>query len=276
MDRKIGVFFQPKIPGAVHWAAAVRDRLAELGFEGWVADVNAPPSPLEADLIITLGGDGTILAVARLAAPLDIPILPVNLGRLGFMAEFDPHQLLAQLPELLRGDGWVERRRLLTATLTRSGAAVREVLALNDIVISRGSVARVIRVRTHVDGAYLTTYVGDGVIVATATGSTAYALAAGGPILHPELTDLLISPINPHLSFDRVLIVPGAAKIEMEAIADHQPFLVVDGQEHLPLEPGDLVGATLSPYAASLLRWQPRNYFYSSLMRRLRGRDSEL
>jgi len=141
LDRKIGVFFQPKIPGAVHWAAAVRDRLAELGFEGWVADVNAPPSPLEADLIITLGGDGTILAVARLAAPLDIPILPVNLGRLGFMAEFDPHQLLAQLPELLRGDGWVERRRLLTATLTRSGAAVREVLALNDIVISRGSVA---------------------------------------------------------------------------------------------------------------------------------------
>ncbi len=276
MYRKIGIVFQPRVRNAAHWAAVVHQRLAEFGREAWVADVTTPPAPFEADLVITLGGDGTILAVARTAAPLEVPILAVNLGRLGFMAELDPHQLLERLPDILKGDGWVERRRMLAATLTRSGASVRELLALNDVVISRGSVARVIRVRTRVDGAYLTTYVGDGVIVATATGSTAYALAAGGPILHPELSDLLITPINPHLSFERTLIVPGAAKIEMEAIADHQPLLVVDGQEHLPLEPGDLVCATISPYTANLLRWQPRNYFYGSLLRRLRGRDSEL
>ncbi len=276
MYRKIGIVFQPRVRNAAHWAAVVRQHLTGFGLEAWVADVASPPTPLEADLIISLGGDGTILAAARVAAPLGIPILAVNLGRLGFMTEFDPHQLLERLPDVLKGDGWVERRRMLSATLTRSGSAVRELLALNDVVMSRGSIARVIRVRVSVDGAYLTTYVGDGVIVATATGSTAYALAADGPILHPELSDILITPINPHLSFDRTLIVPGGAKIEMEAVADHQPFLVVDGQEHLPLEQGDLVCATLSPYTANLLRWQPRNYFYSSLLRRLRGRDSEL
>jgi NAD+ kinase len=221
-------------------------------------------------LLLSIGGDGTILRAARASVPWSVPIVGINLGRLGFMTEFSAEEALDRLPAFLAGDGWIDERTMLQAEPTRSSKEPSPPFhALNDIVVGRGAICRVIRVEVTIDGAPLSTYKADGVILSTATGSTAYSLAAGGPILYPQAKEILLNPISPHPVYANPLLLPPAAVVELMVQTDHQAMLSIDGQIDLALESGDSVRVRLSPYTARFLRAQPPTFFYSSLMQRL-------
>jgi len=271
---KIGVLTHPKIPVSATLGAEITEWLQEKGVTVWNAsswDVEQADVQLEAmDILIALGGDGTLLRMARLAAPFSLPILGVNLGRLGFLAEVNPEEWRSALKRVLENDYWVEKRLMLRVETRRNGALIGESIdALNEVVVSRGGIARVVRITTEINNSYLTTYVADGVIVSTPTGSTAYALAAGGPILAPELNNLILLPIAPHLSLARPLVTPPNAVISLKVRIDHRAILTADGQFYIDLEDGDRVIVAASPNVASFIRLGPRDYFYNSLMERL-------
>jgi NAD+ kinase len=230
-----------------------------------------------ADLLITLGGDGTLLRAARIGAADGVPMLGVKMGKLGFLAEIMPDNWEVPLRQTLQGDHWTEERLMLRARVERMDDGVPFVLCehdgLNDIVLSRGDLARVVRISAHLDGEYLTTYTCDGVITSTATGSTGYALAVGGPILPPELRNMLVIPISPHLSMDRAIVLSRGSEVRLQAYADYHPMLTVDGQVVVELHSGDQVVITGSPHVARFIRLKDRNYFYQSLMDKLRWTD---
>ncbi len=228
------------------------------------------------DLLITLGGDGTLLRAARLGARFGVPMLGVKMGRLGFLAEILPDNWQHPLDRMLRGDYWLEERLMVRARLERPVAgsdAQRTVVcehdALNDVVLSRGALARIVRIRAELDGGYLTTYTCDGLIISTATGSTGYALAVDGPIMPPELRNILIIPIAPHLSMDRAVILSEGTEIRLRAYVDHEAMLTVDGQFVVEVSAGDEVVVTGSPHLARFIRLRDRNYFYQALMAKL-------
>jgi NAD+ kinase len=205
-----------------------------------------------------------------MVAPHGVPIVGLNMGRLGFLSELTPDDWREKLPRILTGDFWVEERMMLHAKALRGGTAFDEYQALNDVVISRGSLARIIRADTHIDGGHLVTYAADGVIVATPTGSTAYALAVGGPIMPPELHNILVIPIAPHLSLERAIVLSEGAVVDLHISTDHEAILTVDGQFALALADGDQVIVRASPHQARFARVQERTYFYKTLMARLR------
>jgi NAD+ kinase len=220
------------------------------------------------DLLVTLGGDGSILRAARMACDFGVAVLGVKMGRLGFLAELEPDQWHGALPRLLAGDFWLEERMMLYAEYHR-GQESRQYQALNDVVVSRGSLARIVRLETYIDGSYLTTYAADGLIISTATGSTAYALAAGGPILPPQLQNFLLIPIAAHLTINRAIVLGRGDTVEVKVHTDHQAILTVDGQFEYELRDGDLVTVQASPYVSRFIRLQDRTYFYRTLMDRL-------
>ncbi|MEE9202500.1 MAG: NAD(+)/NADH kinase, partial [Dehalococcoidia bacterium] len=247
-----------------------------LGAGVWLcpaADEDAAHSRLPGtDLLLSLGGDGTILRAARAAAPFGVPILGVNLGRLGFIAEVAPQELHHRLPGLLAGEGWVEERAMLQVDCLPPGDNGRSLHGLNDVVVARGEAVRVVYVRVSVDGEPLTTFKGDGLIVATATGSTGYALSAGGPILYPQAREMLLQPVAPHLSWRSPLVLSPEAVVEMEVTTDHPAVMSLDGQVHLPLAQGHRVSARRSPHPARFLRTEPPGFFYRTLGQRLLDR----
>jgi NAD+ kinase len=222
------------------------------------------------DLIFTFGGDGTVLRAARYASPLRVPIVGINLGRVGFLTEMNPWQVQERLPLFLVGRYWLERRAMLRAELWRDGALVNTFLALNDIVVARAALSRVVNCALSVNGSRVTTYVADGVIVATPTGSTAYSMAAGGPIMHPELQSIVVTPIAPYLTVIKSLVLPDDNKIDLHIETDDEAFLTVDGQLHVPMRHGDTVSLTTSPDPCLFARVQDRAYFSSTLVNRLR------
>ena len=271
---KIGVFTHPKIPVSQTMGAEIAEWLQEHGVEvcttsSWNEDkISTQLDSL--DVLIALGGDGSLLRTARLAASYSLPILGINLGRLGFLAEVNPDEWRNALSRLLAGDYWVEQRLMLRVETHRDGNLVGEIIeGLNEVVVSRGGIARVVRITTEVNGSCLTTYVADGVIVSTPTGSTAYALAAGGPILAPELHNLVLIPIAPHLSLARPLVMPATAVISLRVRTDHRAILTVDGQLYIDLQDGDRLLIAASPNVARFIRLRSRDYFYNSLMERL-------
>jgi NAD+ kinase len=229
------------------------------------------------DLALSVGGDGTILRVARLVARFGVPIVGVNMGHLGFMTEFSASEVLEKLPAVLAGEAWVDQRAMLQVDLlTQSkGGDRRESTfhALNDVLVGRGSVPRIINVVTTVNGAPLSNYRVDGVIVSTATGSTGYSLAAGGPILYPQAEEMLIKPVSAHLSLPYALVLPPAAEVKMVVHTNHEAVLSIDGQVNVPLRDGDTVTAKRSPYNARFLRTSPRDLFYAALEQRLKVRE---
>jgi NAD+ kinase len=210
-----------------------------------------------------------MLRGGRLTAPWQIPVLGVDLGRLGFLVEAQPEEWQAVLDRVLAGDYWIEERMMLHVEHRRARERLGEYEALNEAVVSRGALARPVRLRTMVDGAELTTYVADGLILATPTGSTAYALAAGGPILPPELKNILLIAIAPHLSIDRAIVLPQGAAVEVIVHTDHQAILSSDGQVEVPLLAGDRIGVRMSDHSARFVRLRPPGYFYASLMARM-------
>jgi NAD+ kinase len=251
-------------------AAEMLEYIESLGASAWVRsswDEKAITEVLaELDLLITLGGDGSLLRAARLTASRSIPILGINMGRLGFLAEVQPAEWPDRTRQTLLGHYWVEERMMLHAEHCRGETVVNVYEALNEIVISRGQLARVVRLGTHIDGEFLTTYTADGLIIATATGSTAYALAAGGPILPPELENFLLVPLAPHLSLDRALVLSKGATIQVQVSTDHTAVLTGDGQFEIELTDGDEIVVNASPWVGRFIRLQGKNYFYRTLM----------
>jgi NAD+ kinase len=269
----IGILYHPKLAESRVMAAEIFEYIEGLGASAWVSstwDESVVRSHLaSSDLIIVLGGDGSMLRAARLTAPHDIPILMINLGRLGFLAEMQPAEWPSRLQQAMFGDFWVEKRMMVHAAHHRQDETIGTYEALNEVVISRGQFARVIRLNTYIDGGFLTTYTADGLILSTATGSTAYALAAGGPILPPELENFLLIPLAAHLSLDRAIVLSKGVTVCVQISTDHTAALTVDGQFEIELADGDEVVMSAGPSVGRFVRLQARNYFYRTLMGRL-------
>ena len=237
------------------------------------ADERAAADALAAaDLAVTLGGDGTILRAARLALASGAPILGVNLGELGFLAELSPSDSLTKLPAVLAGEGWIEERLVLSvAANDRVGQRIAgPLVALNDVFVGRGELSRVVRIRLSADGQPFTTCHGDGVLVSTPTGSTAYNLAAGGPVLDPRLRSIVLTPVNPYLTFAYPVVLAPDVGMELVVSTDHGAALTVDGQIDVPLPDGAIVRVEPHPRAARFLRLRPPSHFYRDLSGRLR------
>ncbi|MDT8307349.1 MAG: NAD(+)/NADH kinase [Anaerolineae bacterium] len=221
------------------------------------------------DLTIVLGGDGSTLRTARVAACYDVPIFGINLGRVGFLSEAEPADWRRRLAAVVEGDYWIERRLMLNCRAYRGQTCLAEHVALNDVVVSRGSQARVLRLHLYVDNDLVTTYTADGLIVATPTGSTAYAMAAGGPLLPPQLLNLLVVPVAPHLSLDRAVILHEKAVVTIQVEMDHEASMAADGQQTFALESGDQVEVISHDDQASFVRVGNKSYFYHRLMEKL-------
>ena len=279
----IGILHHPRKPESAPLAGLMAEFVQLNGCNAWLDSAwdesgitgRLHESP-ELDMLITLGGDGTMLRAARMGAAAGIPILGVKMGRLGFLAEVEPEDWQAPLQKVLAGQYWLERRLMLDVHLQRNSDSIphdqrsAHFEALNEVVVSRGRLARIVRVSTWIDGDFLTTYAADGVIVATATGSTGYALAAGGPILPPELRNILVVPIAPHLSLDRALVLSEGEVVKLEVVADHQIILSVDGQFDVEVQNGDTIEVTASEHSANFVRVRRPAYFYRNLMQRLK------
>lgn len=236
-------------------------------FRGRVADG-------EFDLLIMLGGDGGMLRAGHLCAPNDLPILGINLGRLGFLIEVQRDEWKSALERILAGEYWLEKRMMLRAEHRRDGQILGEWQVLNEVFIGRGEIVRPVRLRTEVDNRHLTTYVADAVIVSTPTGSTAYALAAGGPVLPPDLRNILIVPVAPHLTFDRAVVLHEGSGVEVFVYTDHQAILSADGQEPVPLADGDSILIGASEDTAEFVRFQEPDYFYRNVNKRMNQNPS--
>ncbi len=215
-----------------------------------------------------------MLRAARVCARANVPVFGINTGHLGFLTEASPTNWAASLDALLEGRYWIEQRMMIRSELRRDGVCLRQDDALNDAVISRGAVARAVVLDTYIDNAWATTYFADGLIIATPTGSTAYALAVGGPILPPELKNILVVPVAAHLSLDRPLVLSEGAAIEVVVSPKTKADTVlnIDGEGLATLEKGDSIIVHASDYQSRFIRLRDRNYFYRSLLDRLEPR----
>ena len=217
------------------------------------------------DLLVALGGDGTMLRAGHLCGPLGLPILGINMGRFGFLTEIGQTQWQEVIPRLLSDEFWLEQRMMLHAEQWRAGKRIGDWEVLNEIVVSRGYNVRPVHLIANVDGRYLTTFVADGLIASTATGSTAYALAVGGPILPPELRTILLVAVAPHLSLDRAIVLAEGSSVSIIVQIGHQAVLSPDGQSPIDLADGDQVDVRASQHTAQFVRFQDPGYFYRNL-----------
>lgn len=217
------------------------------------------------DLVIALGGDGTMLRAGHLCAPVDIPLLGINIGTFGFLVELKRDQWREYMPRLLAGDFRYEERMMLHAYCVRSGEKNEPFDVINDVVVARGQYVRPINVEALLNGSHIASYVADGLIAATPTGSTAYALAAGGPILPPESRNILLMPVAPHLSVDRAVVLSEGVSVTMRVITSHEAVVSIDGQPPVQLASGDSVEVTAHEKSLLMVRFQDPNYFYRNL-----------
>jgi NAD+ kinase len=261
------------LAGSRVMAAEMLEFIESLGASAWVSSSWSEEAIREhlqdLDLLITLGGDGSMLRAARLTTRQAVPILGVNMGRLGFLTEVQPAEWPDHIRRTLLGNYWIEERMMVHAEHRRNGQMINAYEGLNEIVISRGQLARVVRLHTYIDGGFLTTYTADGLIISTATGSTAYALAAGGPILPPELENFLLIPLAPHLSLDRAIVLSKGATVCVQVSTDHTAVLTIDGQFEIEVSNDDEVIMSASPSVGRFVRLQEKTYFYRTLMHRL-------
>ncbi|MGC9397974.1 MAG: NAD(+)/NADH kinase [Anaerolineae bacterium] len=276
----IGLFYNPRVSTARPLAEEIAAWLKARNVHSWTCSTKEKPPDDElcrdaTDLLVTLGGDGTILRAMPLVAPLAIPVLGLNLGRVGFLTECEPDEWPAVMTQIMEGKGTIEERLMLQVTLYRQGEQIAQDVALNDAVISRGGLALTMRLETLVEGTPLTRYVADGLILATATGSTAYSYAVGGPILPPWIDNILLSPIAAHLSLDRPLVLNDEATVEVIVHTRVPGTLTVDGHLVGELLEGDRVCVERSALKARFLRLRSRGDFYRTLVKRLTPREDE-
>lgn len=280
--RTVGIIAKPDVPHAASLVASLLDWLAERGI-AWrldpVAAAYAPgrgPAiprdqlPEGCQMVIVLGGDGTLLAAARAIAGRDIPLFAVNLGGLGFLTTISTNELFPELERALRGEHRIARRRMLACEVLRGEQAVSRYVALNDVVVTKAHIARMIDLVAYVDAHFVCRYKADGLIVSTPTGSTAYSLSAGGPIIFPSVAALCITPICPHTLTNRPVIVPDSSVIQIiNSAADNDAYLTIDGQVGEPLLRDDRIICRASPYSLSLVR-PPRMLFFDVLRQKLK------
>ncbi|MFC1920931.1 NAD(+)/NADH kinase [Chloroflexota bacterium] len=277
---KVGILYHPMKEAATPLAEKLEKFLKDKAIDTWVCSAwevdEARARVNGTDLILSIGGDGTILRAAQTIVPEPTPITGINLGHLGFMTELAVEEAEEKLTALLAGDGWIDERCLLQAELSienNKQEPPQKFYALNDVVVSHGAVARVIHAEVSIDGELLTTYKADGVIVATATGSTGYALAANGPILHPQAEELILVPIAPHLSSAYSLVLPSTSEVKLRLSITHPATLSIDGHINLPLSEGAAITVKHSRNTVRFLRIHPKSTFYGSLEQRLKGKQ---
>ena len=226
---------------------------------------------MEARVLITVGGDGTLLRAARMAAQADVPLLGVNLGRLGFLTEIEAADALEFAPRYLAGEfSWMDERHMVQCVTRTAQGESEPVHVLNDVVVGRGRIAHMARIGVAVNGVELTAYQADAVIVSTATGSTAYALSVGGPILYPASGDMVVVPVATHGDLDAPVVVPAESGVELVVKSDHDAIMTADGYVDIPMARGDAALVSASPYRARFLRMGPPERFYETLVYRLR------
>jgi len=223
----------------------------------------SPEGLSDKDIAITMGGDGTLLHCARILAGADIPILGVNIGDFGFITEISKDEWIEAYEEYLAGKLGVSRRVMFDADVTREGASIASFQGLNDAVIRSSGVSRIIRLRVFLSKTYIGRYRADGVILATPTGSTAYSMAAGGPILHPEMDAFILNPICPFTLSNRPIIIPGGESLEIEIEREQRTstMLTIDGQDVFQLTPGDRVVMKKSSKCSLIIRSNKRNFY---------------
>ena len=273
--RTVGIFSRPRRADLTNIVAPLLDWLAKRGYRALydtetaeaLSDGNNPGIErhrlaAEADLLVVLGGDGTLLAAAREAAPHGIPILPVNLGSLGFLTSFTLDELYPALEETLSGKAETSERVMLTAALRRGGQIVESKNVLNEAVINKGALARMIEVELFIDAEFVCRYRADGLIIATPTGSTAYSLSAGGPIVHPAVECLIVTPICPHTLTDRPLVIADTCCIEMRLRGYAESvYLTLDGQKGIVMESEDRVSITRAQGRLKLIQPHRKSYY---------------
>ena len=275
--KKIAIFAKVHDPRCLGIAEDLTEWLAGRGITASVEDHLSKrlrrPSAAEsaesseiardADLVVVLGGDGTLIAAARLVGDREVPILGVNLGSLGFLTEITLDELYPSVERCLEGDFEVSERMMLLASVERQGEVVELHRVLNDVVINKGALARIIDMETAVSGRYLTTFKADGLIISTPTGSTGYSLSANGPILHPELECISITPICPHTLTNRPLVMAGDARISITLASsmDDAVFLTLDGQVGVKLVCGDVVQIRRAGQVTRLVQSRSKDYF---------------
>lgn len=263
------------LPRVLAWCAerglepfADRDTAALLA-DGAVGALRKPDLPGHVDLIVVLGGDGTLLAMARLVGDLGVPILGVNLGGLGFLTALTVDELIPALDAHLRGDLVLEERMMLSAAVTRQGERLAEYVALNDVVIMKSAMSRIIRLEVAVDQQFATGYRADGLIISTPTGSTAYGLSAGGPIVFPTMDAVVLTPICSHTLTNRPIVLPATQRIEVTLVADEDVMLTLDGQVGFALKRDDTVEVKRAAARIRLLHL-PERHFFSVLRTKLK------
>jgi len=275
--KKVGIAYHPlnaRVPELICKLCAL---LQAHGLEYWKCsawDISGLRTYFpDTDLIFTLGGDGTILRVAQALDGEPIPIAGINLGQLGFLTEIQPDESSEKLLTLLSGKGWYDERIMLEAELQQTADGQQQTLqfrALNDIVMARGAIARIIEVTASIDGAVVDTYKADGALVASATGSTGYALAAGGPILNPKSADLLLVPILPHVSLQHPLVLSPTSTITLKISTTNPATLTIDGHISIELLDESSVTVRSSVTRTFFLRVNQPEYFYTSLSHKLK------
>jgi NAD+ kinase len=273
MIRSVGIISRPRrldicdvVPPLIAW-------LGKRGISVYCDDVTAecvsPGSagltreslPTLADMLIVLGGDGTLLAAARLMGERNIPILPVNLGGLGFLTSVTLKDLYPVLEQALNGEARFSERVVLGSQVLRGSQTVHRARALNDAVLNKAAMARMIDLQLRVNGEFVCNYKADGLIISTPTGSTAYSLAAGGPIVYPIVSAFVITPICPHTLTNRPLVIPDTAEVEIGFVGDAPVYLTLDGQVGTELAAGDTVAVAALPQRLLLVRPQQKSYF---------------
>ncbi len=277
---RVGIISKPKIEQARELVCALLDWLDEHGIEYRCDEQTAQYAGLDTfypreelpdgtDLIIVLGGDGTLLSAARAVAGRDIPLFAVNLGHLGFLTSIASDQLFPELERALRSEHRIGVRRMVDCDLVRGGQVFASFSALNDVVITKSELARMIDLDAHVDDHFVAAYTADGLIIATPTGSTAYSLSAGGPVIFPSVGAFCITPICPHMLTNRPVIVPDSSVIQILNHGANGTFLTIDGQVGEPLSQGDRIVCRSSPKTIQLIR-PPRLLFFDVLREKLK------
>jgi len=270
---QIGVVAHPHVSAADELGQRIAHAARQRGVRVWQSHEVDNPEVTEriagTDLLVTLGGDGSILRAARAAVGHSTLILGVNLGRVGFLTEAEPADWETVLFRVLEGDYWIESRMMLRAEARRDEEPLAHGEALNDVVVGKKEAARVVHLDVCVDHERLAYYVADGLIVATPTGSTAYALAAGGPIMPPQQRNILLVPVAPHLTLSKAVVLAEGVQVQVVLRGHQTAALTLDGETVAELKAGDAVRVESSPHVARFARVREKDYFYRTLMARL-------
>ncbi|HWB85021.1 MAG TPA: NAD(+)/NADH kinase [Bryobacteraceae bacterium] len=279
--RTVGLISKPDVsvaaqtvPKLIEWlqgrGLSVRCDQQSAFYAGGVPGFPRAEVPEGCDLVIVLGGDGTLLSAARAISNRQIPLFPVNLGGLGFLTAIAIDELYPELERAIRGEHHIVRRKLLAAEVVRAGEVVASYEALNDAVLAKSSIARMIDLDAHVDQQFVCAYKADGLIVSTPTGSTAYSLSAGGPIIFPSVPALCITPICPHMLTNRPVLVPETSIIRVRSLSpDESVFLTIDGQVGMPFRKDDVLVCRSAPHFLLLVS-PPRMMFFDVLRQKLK------